>query len=259
MQNVELLATPNSGYSFTSWQGDATGAINPLQLTITSHTFVRALFSDGLTNIIIDNSDSNATFTGFWSTPNNFPGRYGVDSRFANCSASPTASVVYRPVISVPGFYDVSIWYPQNLNGSTKAPWFVSSESGTTNVPVDQRSHGGAWFRIASALYFSAGTNGFVSLSNNTSESPSRWVIADAVRFLGSPPPQPRFSSPALTNNQFQFVLNATTGLTYVVQTSTNLIDWTPLTELVATNATILFQDPGAVSHLQRFYRAVIR
>lgn len=42
---VELTATPNVGYSFTSWTGDATGSANPLTLTITANKNITANFT----------------------------------------------------------------------------------------------------------------------------------------------------------------------------------------------------------------------
>jgi hypothetical protein len=41
---VTLAATPNSGWSFLGWQGDATGTNNPLVLTINQTNNVQALF-----------------------------------------------------------------------------------------------------------------------------------------------------------------------------------------------------------------------
>jgi len=42
---VQLTATPNSGYSFTSWSGDATGSTNPLTVTMTANKVITANFT----------------------------------------------------------------------------------------------------------------------------------------------------------------------------------------------------------------------
>jgi uncharacterized repeat protein (TIGR02543 family) len=42
---VELTATPNSGYAFTSWSGDATGSVNPLSVTMNSNKTITANFT----------------------------------------------------------------------------------------------------------------------------------------------------------------------------------------------------------------------
>ncbi|WP_079701505.1 InlB B-repeat-containing protein [Daejeonella lutea] len=42
---VVLTATPNSGYNFTSWSGDATGSTNPLTVTMNANKVITANFS----------------------------------------------------------------------------------------------------------------------------------------------------------------------------------------------------------------------
>ena len=52
--------------------------------------------------------------------------------------------------------------------------------------------------------------------------------------------------------------LTASTGQTYLVQSSTNLTSWTPTVLLVNTNGTVHFTDPAATNGSQRFYRAML-
>jgi len=42
---VQLTATPNLGYTFTSWSGDATGSANPLTVTMNSNKNITANFT----------------------------------------------------------------------------------------------------------------------------------------------------------------------------------------------------------------------
>jgi uncharacterized repeat protein (TIGR02543 family) len=42
---VQLTASPNAGYSFTSWSGDATGSVNPLTVTMTANKNITANFT----------------------------------------------------------------------------------------------------------------------------------------------------------------------------------------------------------------------
>ncbi|MDR3696662.1 InlB B-repeat-containing protein [Mucilaginibacter sp.] len=42
---VQLTATPNSGYKFTSWSGDATGSTNPLTVTMNANKNITANFT----------------------------------------------------------------------------------------------------------------------------------------------------------------------------------------------------------------------
>lgn len=42
---VQLTATPNSGYTFTSWSGDATGSVNPLSVLMNANKNITANFT----------------------------------------------------------------------------------------------------------------------------------------------------------------------------------------------------------------------
>jgi len=42
---VQLTATPNTGYTFTGWSGDATGSANPLTVTMNSNKSITAIFT----------------------------------------------------------------------------------------------------------------------------------------------------------------------------------------------------------------------
>lgn len=57
--------------------------------------------------------------------------------------------------------------------------------------------------------------------------------------------------------NQFSWSLTGPLQQLYRIQASTNLLDWTDLTSVVATNSTILLNDPTAAGYRERFYRAV--
>ena len=70
------------------------------------------------------------------------------------------------------------------------------------------------------------------------------------------PGPILRFASPVLAGtNRLNFALDGIPGFNYTVQTSTDLVNWTPLTNFTANAATMYFQDvPATFTH--RFYRA---
>ena len=48
-------------------------------------------------------------------------------------------------------------------------------------------------------------------------------------------------------------------GYNYLVQSSTNLLDWRPTALLVNTNGTVLFADPPVTNSSQRYYRAILQ
>ena len=54
-----------------------------------------------------------------------------------------------------------------------------------------------------------------------------------------------------------QLTLNGPTNYNYLVQSSSNLVDWIPAVIVANTNGTVLFNDPAATNYSRRFYRAV--
>jgi uncharacterized repeat protein (TIGR02543 family) len=58
---VQLTATPNSGYTFVSWSGDATGSVNPITVTMTANKNITANFiltGSGFTLNVVANNGS---------------------------------------------------------------------------------------------------------------------------------------------------------------------------------------------------------
>ena len=180
---VQLTATAITGYAFIGWSGDAGGLSNPLSFVVTTNASITANFVSTATDVIVDNSDPAASYTGSWQTGTSAVGRYGADYRFALTAAGGLSNAIYQPYLYNPGYYDIYLWYSQGGNRATNAPWSVLYQGGVTNVPVNQQINGGSWYRIAAALPFARGTNGAVILDNDTGYSGSV-VIADAVRFL---------------------------------------------------------------------------
>ena len=75
-----------------------------------------------------------------------------------------------------------------------------------------------------------------------------------AAQFVAAP----SFESVSLTgDNQFQLILSGEAGRNYQLQTSTNLIFWTVLTNILMTNSSTPFVDPSVINFPQRFFRLV--
>jgi mono/diheme cytochrome c family protein len=64
-------------------------------------------------------------------------------------------------------------------------------------------------------------------------------------------------SSGFVSNNVFQLGFSGIAGSNYVLQTSTNLLDWTPLTTNTATTNLFYLTDPAAGNYPRRFYRVL--
>ena len=71
------------------------------------------------------------------------------------------------------------------------------------------------------------------------------------------PPAPSQFSSAAVAVDQsLQFTLTGEPGATYLIQTSTNLVDWETLSTLVLTNGSTLFNAGAVTNDAQRYFRA---
>jgi len=80
-------------------------------------------------------------------------------------------------------------------------------------------------------------------------------VSADAQVMTGS---VPRLNSGAIRpDHSFQFQLVGLANTAYVVQASTNLVDWQTLGTLTSTNGFIDFVDAAATNFNFRYYRVL--
>lgn len=69
-------------------------------------------------------------------------------------------------------------------------------------------------------------------------------------------PRQPRFESPLVSTGQpFQFALTLDRGRIYIVDVTTNLVNWLPVFTNTSPDEVFLFVDQQAVNHPRRFYR----
>jgi hypothetical protein len=109
-----------------------------------------------------------------------------------------------------------------------------------------------------SVIPLSAGTiTNVVSVTANGMPDPYTTETVTGVE-PGSTPPPPTLAVERLGNNgELRLWLHGQAGSYYRIQTSTNLANWQPLTNLVATNANVPLLDPATNQSRTRFYRAV--
>lgn len=128
------------------------------------------------------------------------------------------------------------------LNNS---PWSVAE---TTN----------GWTNWTTTVPLIVGTNIVrayaIDLAGNLSTTSTVSIISSNTFRL-----QLAFSnSVPLRTNGLVFNLQLSAGLNGHIQASSNLINWTTMTNFTGTNSTITFRDPSATNSSHRFYRAVI-
>jgi hypothetical protein len=114
------------------------------------------------------------------------------------------------------------------------------------------------------------GTNNFATANTNTfyvgaiafgrdrvyALDPNNGIIAMQLTSTNRPA-LPRFiSSIPFTNQQVQFKLALEPGISYKVETSTDMHNWSMFTTLFSTNSTVQFMDSVSPAIPRRFYRA---
>lgn len=183
--SVVSLTASHPTFTFTGWSGGASGMNNPLNVTLNSNLTVTANFASPVPDLIVDNPQ--AVFTGTWATDTGAGDKYNSDYRTTgSVGGSATGTGTFTPNFATAGFYDVYIWTPTISRGATATPVLVSGNGTNISVTVNQSSGSGGWQLIASGLPFTAGTSGYVRISNNAGQGGNKDVVADAVRWAYS-------------------------------------------------------------------------
>ena len=129
-----------------------------------------------------------------------------------------------------------------NANGSA---WSKASGTGTVTF-------GDAANPATTATFSAPGNYSLRLTATNTLAQVSRDVSVTVVAA------RPQLGSIANFTNRFQFQITGMTGVTYTVQASTNLVNWT---NLFSTNPTALpftWSDFGKTNFPRRFYRVLL-
>ncbi|MGI9147573.1 MAG: N-acetylmuramoyl-L-alanine amidase [Chloroflexota bacterium] len=147
--------------------------------------------------LIVDNSDGGVSIKGKWTATNTVGGFTGPDYVYRT-PGDGSASVSWPYPSGPAGRYEVFARWTGGPNRATNATYQVTSNSGQSNVAVNQKMNGGTWQSLGS-FDFQPGKHQGVALTDKADGV----VVADAVRFVGpqggpatSPEPQPA-ASPA--------------------------------------------------------------
>jgi len=133
--------------------------------------------------VVVDDGDPGYSEAGSWTASTSAPDFYGSGYRYAAVDASGGASAEFRPDLPASGRYPVYAWWTASSNRSRDARFTVHHSGGATTVVVDMERTGDHWYFLGE-FHFPAGRAGRVVLDSQGSD-PSRFVIADAVRFGG--------------------------------------------------------------------------
>lgn len=135
---------------------------------------------------VTDNDDDDGYFStiGTWGSGTAqsdrwCPSKPGASYTLTNVNDGARYSE-WRLRTTVPGEYEVAVWYSASSNRATDARFTVFHANGSTPVAVNQRTSGGQWFVLGN-FDFNGSVDDRVQLRNNHAVN-GEYVIADAVR-----------------------------------------------------------------------------
>jgi hypothetical protein len=240
---VILTAVPNAGYVFVRWSGSSNSTQNPFNLVMngskTNVANFRVPGDDFIQRVPITGSSSSVAGSNVGATkepgePNHAAGA-GSRSVWWTWTASvpgqvtvTTAGSSFRNTLAV---YTGSTVSNLTLVASNLAP------VGTNTAQVTFTAAVGTTYQIA--VDGVAATSGSIVLNLTM---PGMVVLASPTR---------------LTPTSFGFTVLSSAGQPIEIYGTTNLANWILLTNLVNTNGTYQFIDPGTTNYKWRFYRVV--
>jgi hypothetical protein len=218
--SYSITSTPASGFKFTSW----TIATNWLGGTLVTNKTLAFAMSSNLT-LLATFLDTNRPTLAISSPTNN----QRMPSAVATVIG--TASDNWKVT---------GVWYQLNSNA-----WSLVT---TTNNFVN-------WTKTLTLL---TGTN---TLKAYAQDLGGNYSLTNTLSVISSNTFQLQLtfaSSPPLRTNGLSFSLQLSKGINGQIQVSSNLLNWSTLTNFTGTNTMLNFRDPAATNSAQRFYRAVI-
>ena len=141
-------------------------------------------------SVVVDTETSDrVTVTGAWPSSTSIPGYQGAGYLTDGNSEKGAKSVVFRPVLPLPGEYRVAVAYRAFSNRAGAVPLTLRHAGGTTDFVLDQRIDAGPWKELG-VFSFESGAAADLTLGNAATEG---FVVADAARWVPvvTPPPPP--------------------------------------------------------------------
>jgi pectate lyase len=152
--------------------------------------------------------------------PQNLSVANGADATFT-VFAGGTANLGYQ-------------WY---FNTNTPVP---NATNSVLTLPAVQATNAGAYSVV------------ITNLAGSTASASASLAVTSTT------PAMPQISAPGYANGMFSLTVNGDPGHDYIIQTSTNLIDWTPIYTNPMPALPFTWTDPGASNFNQQYYRVLV-
>ena len=266
-----------TGAGAVTVQGNQPGnsLYNPAPSTNVSFTVSRANQSISFAPIPAK-SAGDAPFTLAATTSSGLPAYFSVLSGPATLDTNNNLTLLAA------GSVTVLAWQPGNSNYNAAAT--MQQSFNVSKIPqtitfgtLSPQKQGDAPFPLNatadSGLLVSFSISGPATLSGNiltltghgtvtvTASQPGNSSYAAStpvVQSFAVAPPDNTLVGLGFQNRSFQMAFYGMTGSNYMVQASSNLLDWQPFTNFIITVSPYNFTDPSATNFDKRFYRATL-
>ncbi len=243
--NVAVTFTPADTNDYTTATATVVVAVNQALATVSLGGLNQSY--DGTAKLVsVTTSPAGlnvgVAYNGFSTAPTN-AGSYMVVATVndPNYTGNTTNILVVNPAVAWLSLSNLV----QTYDGTVKP---VTANTTPTNLMVVLTYDGSSNAPVTAGNYQVVGT---IVDTNYEGSATNTLCINPATPTITIPPPA-TLTSAASSGGQFSFTVAGLTGRLYVVQASTNLIDW----DSVQTNtAPFVFTDTAASSFNQRFYR----
>jgi hypothetical protein len=262
---VTFTATAAPGWTFLQWLGDASGSNSINMLRISRDICVQAMFGTTMGTFIAGNGSivvdpvaalypfgTIVRLTAVPQAGHQFAAWGNAVSSTNNpllvpiTNASPTVSCLFAPLSAGQQALTVIANGRGQVTTNPRGTRFTTGQSVTLTAWPDPDQRFLGWSGDASGTQ----TNLLVVMNQ------SRTITASFTR-------RPRLALAqgfaSVREEGFQFTLTGDFGAGYAIDTSTDLVHWTPW--LTATNqfGTVQFLDPEATNRVHQFYRALLQ
>jgi len=118
------------------------------------------------------------------------------------------------------------------------------------------------WRLYGTNLPGATGTNLTRANVQPVNTGPYTVVVSNAINSVTSAPAslrivvRPTLAAAQLSNGTFRFTLSGNGGYNYLVEGSTNLLNWSPVTTVSNQSGQVQVVDPASSNRVYRFYRA---
>ncbi len=256
---VQLMAMPGAFYQFSNWNGDSLLSANPLSLTINSDTNLTANFGS---IPVTDDFESGNLEHLTWAAAGDAPwfvesdvvesGQYAARSGVIGDNQT-SSLILTTNFLTGTGVFDYRVSTETNfdylkfyVNGMLQQQWSGKTGWASYSFALNAGTNTLEWTYVKDPSL----TNGLDGAFIDNVILPLAGAVIDSIPASLSMMPQ--------SNGSFVIQLSGQANQQYILQASTNLIDWQNISTNIAVGGSIQLTNLINAAYPTRYYRAVV-